>query len=488
MSIDRCRQCTDAPRSRREFLSRLGGGFGAVAASYLLEQEGFAAGAIDPLAPKKPHFAPTAKAVIQLFMQGGPSQVDTFDPKPILRQLHGKPPPPSIVNSGECFLQFTNLSEAPILAPRATFKKYGQSGLEISDLFPHVAAFADDLAVIRSCHHDSFTHGPAVQAMNTGVIRLGHPSMGSWILYGLGSASDNLPAYIVIVNDGTITAGPPAYGSGFLPAVYQGTLLRRKGTPILNARPPESFGIGEQRKILDFLKLNNERHEARHPENSELSARIAAYELAFRMQSAVPELSDLSAESEAAKSLYGLDQKETESFGRNCLMARRLVERGVRLVQIYKDGWDAHGGCDSNHAKNAAAVDKPIGGLLSDLKQRGLLETTLVIWGGEFGRTPVTDAQANSAVRTGDGRDHNPYGFCMWLAGGGVKGGKIIGGTDEIGFRAAEDKVHIHDLHATILALLGLDHRKLTYFFQGREFRLTDVGGDNNLATRLCRA
>ena len=474
-------------RDRRSFLSTLGGGFGAVAASYLLEREGFAAEAVDPLAPKQPHFPPKAKAVIQLFMQGGPSQVDTFDPKPILRQLHGKPPPPSVVNAGENFLQFTNLSEAPILAPKASFKKYGQSGLEISDLFPNVAAFADDLAVVRSCYHDSFTHGPAVQAMNTGVIRLGHPSIGSWILYGLGSVSDDLPAYVVMVTDGTITAGAPAYASGFLPAVYQGTLLRRKGTPILNARPAESLGPGEQRRLLDFLKQNNEKHEASHAGNSELAARIASYELAFRMQTAVPELSDLHAETEATKSLYGMDQKDTEPFGRNCLMARRLVERGVRLVQIYKDGWDAHGGCDSNHAKNAAAVDKPIGGLLADLKQRGLLDSTLVIWGGEFGRTPVTDAQANSAVRTGDGRDHNPYGFCMWMAGGGVRGGQVIGGTDEIGFRAMQDKVHIHDLHATILTLLGLNHRKLTYFFQGRDFRLTDVGGDNDLAGRLTK-
>ena len=361
----------------------------------------------------------------------------------------------------------------------------GRSGLEISSLFQNVAEFADDLAVIRSCYHDSFTHGPAVQVLNTGVSRLGHPSMGSWVLYGLGSVSDNLPAYIVMVTDGTITAGAPAYASGFLLAAYQGTLLRRKGTPILNAHPPESFAPGEQRALLDFMKWNNERHLALRADNSELSARIASYELAFRMQSAVPDLADLSSESEATKKLYGLDNSATEPFGKNCLMARRLVERGVRMIQIYKDGWDAHGGCDQNHAKNAGAVDKAIAGLLADLKQRGLLETTLVVWGGEFGRTPVTDAQANSAVRTGDGRDHNPYGFCMWMAGGGVRGGRAIGATDEIGFRAAEDKVHVHDLHATILTLLGLDHHKLTYFFQGRDQRLTDIGGDNNLASRL---
>jgi len=460
-----------------------------VAASYLLEREAIAATAAarNPLAAKAPPFPAKARAVIQLFMQGGPSQVDTFDPKPILTRLHGQPPPASVVGENKTFLQFTDLGRAPLLAPRAVFRKSGQSGLEISNLFEQVARFADDLAVIRSCHHDAFTHGPAVQLLNTGVSRLGHPSLGAWTLYGLGAESENLPAYVVLVTDGSITAGPAAYGAGFLPALYQGTLLRRKGAPILNARSALEFETSGQRALLDLVRWHNERHQEERAQNSELSARIASYELAFRMQAAVPDLADLSKETEATRKLYGMDEAASEPFGRNCLLARRLVERGVRLVQVYKDGWDAHGGCDENHARNARAVDGPIAGLLQDLKQRGLLESTLVTWGGEFGRTPVTDGQSNSAVRTGDGRDHNPYGFSTWMAGGGIRGGKVIGATDEIGFRAAEDKVHVHDLHATILTLLGVDHKKLTYFFQGRDQRLTDVGGENDLAERLLR-
>jgi hypothetical protein len=471
---------------RRAFLARLGGGFGAIGAACVLEQDGFGAPlATNPLAPRPPHFPAKARSVIQLFMQGGPSQVDTFDPKPLLTRLQGQPPPASLLGGEDAFLQFTKIKEAPLLAPRARFSKRGQSGLEISSLFEHVARHADDLAVIRSCYHDSFTHGPAVQVLNTGVIRLGHPSMGAWLLYGLGTASQNLPGYMVIVTDGSITAGPPAYGAGFLPAVYQGTLLRRKGSPILNVRPAERFPGNSQRELLDLVKWNNERHRAAHPEESELSARINSYELAFRMQTAVPDLADLTSENESTRNLYGMDDAITEPFGRNCLLARRMVERGVRVVQIYKDGWDAHGACDENHAKNARAVDRPIAGLLEDLERRGLLETTLVMWGGEFGRTPVTDGQANSAVRTGDGRDHNPYGFSIWMAGGGVKGGQVVGSTDELGFRAVEDKLHIHDLHATILGLMGVDHAKLTYFFLGREQRLSDVGGTHAITQRL---
>jgi uncharacterized protein DUF1501 len=489
----RCKGCAgEGPevRSRRDFLARFGGGFGAVAAVHLLTKEGFAEFPVqpaNPLAAKPPHFPAKANAVIHFFMHGGPSQVDTFDPKPLLSQLHGKPAPPSILKEQNTFLQFTKLNEAPLLAPRATFKKYGNSGLEISSLFENVAQFADELAVIRSCYHDAFTHGPGVQIINSGVTRLGHPSMGAWVVYGLGSESENLPAYVVMVTDGSISAGTPGYGPGFLPAVYQGTLLRKKGTPILNVRPADEFSPGEQREVLDLLNWHNQQHFASRRDNSELGARIASYELAFRMQTAVPELTDLSQESESTKRLYGLDDEVTEPFGRNCLLARRMVERGVRFIQIYKDGWDAHTSCDENHAKNARAVDKPIAGLLADLKQRGMLETTLLIWGGEFGRTPVTDGQSNSEVRTGNGRDHNPYGFTMWMAGGGIRGGKVIGATDEIGLRAVEDKVHVHDLHATILSLLGLDHTQLTYFFQGRNHRLTDVGGDNNLAPRLIR-
>jgi hypothetical protein len=374
------------------------------------------------------------------------------------------------------------------------FRKRGQSGIEISDLFENIAAHADDLAVVRSCYHDGFTHVLGQNWMNTGWARVGRPSLGSWVVYGLGNESDNLPAFVVML-DGPIKAGSPAYGSGFLPAMYQGTVLRGEGPPILNVRRPDRIGAGDQREMLDLLKWYNERHLEERPDDSELAARIASYELAFRMQTSVPELADLSGETAATQKLYGLDDNNTRDFGTQCLMARRMVERGVRFVQLYSGGrkggagvgWDAHNECDANHLTMASQVDKPIAGLLADLKGRGLLESTLIVWGGDFGRTPFTDG-AESGTGNRNGRDHNPYGFSVWLAGGGIRGGKVIGATDEIGLMAAEDKVHMHDLHATILSLLGLDHQKLTYFFQGRDFRLTDVGGENNLAPRLIRA
>ncbi len=499
------------PKTRREFLEQFGGGFGMFALAYLLDQENLLAVVLDPtnkgthplaagyapqpgyanpLAPKPPHFPAKAKSVIYLFMHGGPSHIDTFDPKPVLEKLNGQKLPPSLQNVR---LQFTDASEAPLLASRRTFKKYGQSGIEVSDLFTEVAQHVDDMAVIRSCYHEAFVHSMALNLMNTGSPRMGFPSMGSWIVYGLGSESQNLPAYVVMLEGGT-KAGPPAYGSGFLPATYQGTVMRAKGAPFLNIDPPPQLGRDEQRDMLDRLKWFNEQHLATRSDDSNLSARIAAYELAFRMQTNAPELTDLSRESEATRRLYGLDDKTTYAFGIKCLMARRMVERGVRFVQLYSGGllsgddWDGHAECDKNHLRMASRVDKPIAGLLADLKQRGLLENTLVIWGGDFGRTPVTDGQLREGFGYHGGRDHNPYGFTMWMAGGGVKGGKVIGATDEIGFRAVEDRVHANDIHATILALLGLDHRKLTYYFQGRNFRLTDVGGDRMFVERLLRA
>jgi hypothetical protein len=376
------------------------------------------------------------------------------------------------------------------MASRRQFQKYGQSGIEISDLFPSVAGFADDLAVIRSCHHDGFTHSNALNWMNNGWPRLGRPSVGSWVVYGLGSESDNLPAFVVMLQ-GNTKSGPSAYSSGFLPAMYQGTVLRSEGEPILNVRRPESISAEDQRDILDFIRWDNERHLETRRDDSDLAARIAAYELSFRMQIAAPELVDLAKETEATKKVYGLDDPVTSDYGMKCLMARRMVERGVRFVQLYSGGgsvkdWDGHNECDKNHLGMARSVDKPIAGLLADLKWRGLLDSTLVIWGGEFGRTPMTDGNANGGV--GGGRDHNPYGFSVWMAGGGVKGGKIMGATDEIGLRAVTDPVHVHDLHATLLSLLGVDHKKLTYLSQGRDFRLTDVGGQNNLADRLTKA
>lgn len=482
------------PRTRREFLERLGGGFGMLPLTYLLDRENLFAAepplpGTNALAPKPPHFPAQAKSVIYLFMHGGPSHIDTFDPKPALVKLDGHKLPPSLQNLK---LQFTNASEAPLMASRRAFKKYGRSGIEVSDLFPNVGPWVDEMAIIRSCHHEAFVHSMALNLMNTGSIRMGFPSVGAWVVYGLGSESQNLPAYIVMLEGGT-KAGPPAYGSGFLPATYQGTVMRTKGEPFLNIEPPPEMKPGEQRDLLDRLRWFNEQHLESRSDDSNLSARIAAYELAFRMQTSAPELMDLSKEPETTRKLYGLDEEITREFGTKCLMARRLVERGVRFIQIYSGGllkgddWDGHSECDKNHLKMARRVDKPMAGLLGDLKQRGLLESTLVIWGGDFGRTPVTDGQLREGAGYRGGRDHNPYGFTMWMAGGGVKGGQVIGATDEIGFRAVEDPVHVNDVHATILALLGLDHKKLTYFFQGRNFRLTDVGGDRNFVDRLLR-
>jgi hypothetical protein len=479
--------------SRREFLERAGGGFGLVALMAMLQQDGLLAAApevTDPFAPKPPHFPAKAKSVIYLFMHGGPSHIDTFDPKPLLEKLDGQKLPPSMQNVR---LQFTNAADAPLMASRRKFQKFGQCGMDVSDLFTNVARHVDDLALIRSCHHEAFIHSTALNLMNTGSIRIGFPSMGSWVVYGLGSESRNLPPYIVMQEGGT-KAGPPVFGSGFLPATYQGTEMHIKGSAFPNIHPPEQMTEAEQRDMLDRAKWFDEKHLETRQDDTNLSARIAAYELAFRMQSHVPELTDISKETEATKKMYGIGTQPTHDYGIKCLLARRLVERGVRFVQLYSGGllngddWDGHTECDRNHLKMAGRVDQPIAALLEDLKQRGLLESTLVIWGGDFGRTPITDGQLRDGGGYRGGRDHNPYGFSMWMAGGGIRGGKIIGTTDEIGFRAIEDPVHINDIHATILGLLGLDHRRLTYFFQGRDFRLTDVGGDNSLAPRLLKA
>jgi hypothetical protein len=493
-----CQLCgkTIAAASRREFLEKAGMGFGMLAASYLLERDlaarPVAAGTelVNPFAPKPLHFPAQAKHVIFLFMHGGPSHLDTFDPKPILAQLDGQLVPPSFQKAD---FQLTKMDKAPLLASRRSFKKRGQSGLEISDLFENVARFADDLAVIRSCYHDGFTHVTGQNWMNNGWPRVGRPSLGSWLVYGLGSEAENLPAFVVML-DGAIKAGAPAFGAGFLPAMYQGTVLRSEGPPILNSTRPSQITAEAQREMLDLLSVYNQRHLTERSQDSDLAARMAAYELAFKMQASVPELTDTSRESKATLKLYGIDEAETAEFGAQCLLARRMVERGVRFVQLYsggkkgsEQGWDGHNECDQNHSTMARKVDRPIAGLLADLKGRGLLESTLVIWGGDFGRTPFTDGDAMGAGNR-NGRDHNPYGFTVWMAGGGIRGGKIIGATDEIGLHAVQDKVHVHDLHATILTLLGLDHKKLTYLFQGRDFRLTDVGGDNDLARRLIGA
>ncbi len=476
--------------SRREFLERSGLGFGALASSFLLGRDLSATPnrtSTNPFAAKPPHFPAKGKSVIFLFMHGGPSHIDTFDPKPLLNKLDGQRVPPSF---GKVDFQFSQMDKTPLLGSPRVFKKRGQSGIEISDLFEHTAQHADDIAVIRSCYHDGFTHVTGQNWMNSGWPRVGRPSVGSWVVYGLGSESENLPAYVVML-DGGIKAGAPAHGAGFLPAMYQGTVLRSEGPPILNVNRPDGITDSEQRQMFDLLRTLNEEHRQTRSDDSDLAARMASYELAFKMQMSVPEVADISKETEATRKLYGLDDKMTQEFGTQCLMARRLVERGVRFVQLYSGGkkgaevgWDGHNECNQNHEYMARKVDKPIAGLLSDLKSRGLLDSTVILWGGEFGRTPFTDG-AGGGGGNRNGRDHNPYGFSVWMAGGGIRGGNVIGATDEIGLKAAEDRMSMHDVHATLLALLGLDHKRLTYPFQGREFRLTDVGGDKIFAARL---
>jgi hypothetical protein len=466
-------------RTRREFVWDMGAGFAGVALAGLLGGEGFfsrAAAALpsgNPLAARNGHFPGTARNVIFLMMNGGPSQVDTFDYKPALEKFAGQPLPEgkTFINSGGRKVGF--------LTP--SFRKFqpgGQSGLLISDFFPKVREHADKLAVIRSCHTDSHAHGSALVAMNTGKTFIGRPSLGSWAVYGLGTENQNLPGYVVMLDKrGGPISGQPNWASGFMPAGFQGTLFRPAGNPILDLRGPAHIDRKSQREQLDFLARLNQRHLESRPGGDELAARVASYELAFRMQSEAPEAVDLSQETEATQKLYGVGQAPTDEFGRNCLVARRLVERGVRFIQLYSGGghlddtWDAHTSIENNHSRHAAEVDQPIAALLADLQQRGLLDSTLVVWGGEFGRMPFSEGKGEP------GRNHNPYGFSMWMAGGGVKGGVSHGETDEFGFEAVIDKAHLNDLHATILHLCGLNHELLTYFHEGREQRLTDVAG-----------
>jgi hypothetical protein len=448
--------------TRRDFLTRAGGGFGALAASYLLQGTSLGAALAaeaNPLAPKKPHLAPKAKSVIFLFMEGGPSHIDSFDPKPKLNELAGQRIPESFGKVITAMGEYNS----PLLASKRTWQQHGQSGMWISDWLPHIATCADDLAVIRSCVADGINHSTGVCQMNTGSILAGRPSLGSWVTYGLGTENQNLPAFVVMQdNPASVINGPRNWGSGFMPAVYQGTRIESGSEPIQFLNTPDGLIDAQQRAKLDFLRQMNTAHAAQRL-NSELDARIATYELAFRMQAEAPDAVDVSKESEATRELYGLDQKETSKFGGMCLLARRLVERGVRFVQLYSGAgskWDAHAKIEENHSKLFRETDKPVAGLLKDLKQRGLLQDTLVVWGGEFGRTPMSEK--------GDGRDHNPTGFTMWMAGGGVKGGQTIGSTDELGLRAVEDRLHVHDLHATILYLMGIENLKLTYKYKGR--------------------
>jgi hypothetical protein len=457
------------PLARRRFLTDAGGGFGAVACTALLAADRVLPASNQSHTQPQPHFAPRAKQVIYLFMHGGPSHVDLFDPKPDLAHYAGQPLPESF----GAVMTRRKVAENPLLGPVRPFRPRGESGLEISDFLPHMAECADELCVLRSCHGDSVNHPQSVYQMNTGSILMGKPSLGSWVAYGLGSDNRDLPSFVVLPDPGGgLKGGPPAWGSGFLPATFQGTTVRPGESPILHLQRPEGLSSERQRRLLDFVRQRNEEHLTARAFDDELSARIEAYELAFRMQSTAPALVDLAGETESTLALYGIDQSETREFGTRCLLARRMIERGVRFVQLYSgdtNGWDAHEDVEQNHSRYCRATDQPVAGLLKDLRQRGLLDDTLVIWGGEFGRMPMSEQ--------GQGRDHNPWGYSVVLAGGGVKGGISYGATDAIGLRAETDPVHIHDLHATILHLLGLDHEQLTYFHNGRDERLTDVAG-----------
>ena len=457
--------------TRRDLLWRLGGGVAGLGLVDLLQRDGrLAAQSLNPLAPKPPHFPAKAKAVISIFCYGGVSQIDTFDPKPDLLKYQGE----TMQGVGE--VQTIMGNPGGLMPSPWAFKKHGECGMDVSELFPHVAGHVDDLALIRSMHALSPAHGPALFQMNTGSILAGHPSVGSWVSYGLGTANENLPGFIVFTDHrGGPINGPPNWGNGYMPAAYQGTQFRDTGDPIVDLKPPEDRTPDEQRKWLRLLHDLNERHASANPDDTELAARIHTYELAFRMQSHAPDAIDISTESDATRTLYGVGETPTDYFGRQLLMARRLVERGVRFVQIFSGGgnfepsWDAHWDLKGNHELHCAETDRPIAGLIKDLKSRGLFESTLILWHGEFGRLPISERM--------DGRDHNASGFSVWLAGGGVKGGTIVGATDQYGYRAVENKKSVYDLHATILHLLGLDHQKLSYRFNGRDMRLTDVHG-----------
>jgi hypothetical protein len=456
--------------SRRNILRTAANGFGAVALEAMLQRELGAGVRVNPLAPKLPHFAAKAKSVIFLFMVGAPSHIDTFDPKPALKKYEGQKLPESY---GKVPSQFTS-GDTPLLASPWQFKQYGHSGLPVSSLYPHLSQCVDDICFVRSFYTESVVHAPAMYQVHTGRILMGYPSMGSWVTYGLGSQSENLPAYVVMPQpEGTPEGGTPCWGSAFLPAVYQGTLLRSGPAPVLNLKPPAGVTPEKQRATLDLLQKMNDLDNSDN--DSEMAARISSYELAFRMQSHAPEAVDLSKETDATRKLYGLDQKRTADFGSRCLLARRLVERGVRFVQLYSGGgpvsiqWDAHRDLVENHEKMCGLTDQPVAALLQDLKSRGLLDSTLVIWGSEFGRLPMS--------QSGNGRDHNPHGYTMWFAGGGVKGGQSIGETDELGLRGVGERYHMRDFHATILRALGLDQNQLWYLHNGRNEKLTDFGG-----------
>jgi len=468
--------------TRRHFFKRSGFGIGALALSALIDDKLFAEQAPSPLAPRPPHFAPKAKNIIYLFMAGAPTQVDLFDHKPALQKHNGEEIPAEFVPKGE---RFAFIKGTPrLLGSPFVFSKHGQSGAELSELLPHLATIADEIAIVRSVHTTQFNHAPGQIFMNTGSQVFGRPSIGSWLTYGLGSDSRDLPGFVVLLSgENAPDGGKSCWGSGFLPTVYQGVEFRSKGDPVLFVSNPEGVGTDMRRTSVDLVNDLNRLHRA-DVGDPEIDTRIASYEMAFRMQTSVPDLTDLSTEPASTHALYGTEPGKV-SFANNCLLARRLVERGVRFVQLYHRGWDTHGasvGTDiaTRVPELCRETDRAATALVRDLQQRGLLETTLVVWGGEFGRTPMNEARNGSRLM---GRDHHPRAFTMWMAGGGVKRGITIGRTDDLGYNVVEDPIDVHDLHATILHLMGLDHTKLTYKFQGREFRLTDVSG--HVVTKL---
>jgi len=455
--------------TRRWFFQQCGVGVGAIALGALFRESGWAApAALSPLAPKEPHFTAKAKRVIYLFMAGAPSHLELFDYKPALEKWNGKPPPDDLVKGYRA--AFIN-PNAALLGPKFKFAKHGQSGAELSELLPHLAEVVDDIAIVKSMHTDAFNHAPGQIMMNTGTQQFGRPSVGAWTTYGLGAESQDLPAFVVFSTGAKGPSGGSSnWGAGFLPSVYQGVLFRSVGDPVLYLSNPKGVDQQIQRDSLDTIKRLNQKH-LDVVGDPEIATRINSFELAYRMQLSAPELMDLSREPKHILDLYGAEPGKG-SFANSCLLARRMVERGVRFVEIFHEAWDQHGNLKKDIAKNCEVTDKPCAALVKDLKDRGMLDDTLVIWGGEFGRTPMVQGGGD------DGRDHHPNCFTMWLAGGGVKRGVTIGESDEFGFNATTDKVHVHDLHATILHLLGFDHTKLTYRFQGRDFRLTDVSGE----------
>ncbi len=457
--------------TRRHFLESCGYGLGSIALASLLQKDATAQRrAANPIAARPPHFPGKAKAVIHLFMAGAPSQLELFDYKPRLTELEGRPIPPSVIGDQRyAFIRH----DAAALGPRFRFRRHGKSGAELSEMLPHLATVVDDLCIIKSMRTDQFNHGPAQIFLNTGFAQPGRPSFGAWVTYGLGAETDNLPAFVVMSTGSGISGGAANWSSGFMSTVYAGVRLRNSGEPILNVSSPPGYDSALQRETLDLVtSLNRERLGA--VGDPEIATRINSYEMAFRLQTSAPELTDLRSESRATLEMYGCDP-ERPSFARACLLARRMVERGVRFINIYHEGWDAHSDVAGNVRNNCAATDRASAALVRDLKRRGLLDSTLVIWGGEFGRTPMVES--NPALGRSLGRDHHPQAFTIWLAGGGAKAGLTYGATDDLGFHVADDPVHVHDLQATLLHLLGLDHERLTFHHAGRDYRLTDVYG-----------